>query len=68
VDKENPPWLSAIMDIKTLKVYPASINALFHLGATGLNIFEQDLSFIKSFDERKKFQVLGLPAPSLFHF
>jgi hypothetical protein len=56
--KRNP---TGILDLVQLKVYPANIQTIIHLGAQQLKIFQEDV--VNKIVVRKgQIQLLGLPA------
>ena len=42
-DADNPPFITGMVDKLTKKLYPATLNSMIHLGATEMNLFEDDL-------------------------
>jgi hypothetical protein len=62
-----PPYVTGIMDNRTFKMYPPTLNCLIHLDGGSINFFEADLTLYEKPATDKEFMVLGLPAPALFH-
>ena len=55
--------LTAIIDRKSSKIYPANIKSILHLGGRGVHLFEEDMESIRRDDN--KVEILGLPLPCL---
>jgi hypothetical protein len=42
-----PPYVTGIMDKKTYKMYPPTLNCLIHLDGGSINFFKDDLTFFE---------------------